>query len=102
MSVRSLAFVAGAVIVTAAFVPDVAKRYLESTGDNPAAKVETVAVPTGQGAARYTGNRSAVIDADPSGHFTGVFAINGRKEEGLVDTGASLVALNVSTAQRIG
>ncbi|HEV7246602.1 MAG TPA: TIGR02281 family clan AA aspartic protease [Shinella sp.] len=102
MSVRSLAFVTGAVIVTAAFVPDVATRYLESTGDKPAAKVETAAVQTGQGAARYTGNRSAVIDADPNGHFTGRFAINGRKEEGMVDTGASMVAINVSTAQRIG
>lgn len=102
MSVRSLAFVTGAVIVTAAFVPDVATRYLESTGDKPAAKVETAAVQTGQGAARYTGNRSAVIDVDPNGHFTGLFAINGRKEEGMVDTGASMVAINVSTAQRIG
>jgi aspartyl protease family protein len=102
MSVRSLAFVAGAVIVTAAFVPDVAKRYLETTGDKPAAKVETVAVQTGQGSARYTGNRSAVIDADPNGHFTGLFAINGRQEQGMVDTGASMVAINVSTAQRIG
>ncbi|WP_439626022.1 TIGR02281 family clan AA aspartic protease [Shinella sp.] len=102
MSVRSLAFVTGAVIVTAAFVPDVATRYLESTDDKPAAKVETAAVQTGQGAARYTGNRSAVIDADPNGHFTGLFAINGRKEEGMVDTGASMVAINVSTAQRIG
>jgi clan AA aspartic protease (TIGR02281 family) len=43
-----------------------------------------------------------VIDADPSGHFTGLFAINGRKEKGMVDTGASMVAINVSTAQRIG
>jgi aspartyl protease family protein len=102
MSVRSLAFVAGAVIVTTAFVPDVAKRYLETTGDTPAAKVETVSVQPGQGAARYTGNRSAVIDANPGGHFTGVFTLNGRKEEGLVDTGASMVAINVSTAQRIG
>lgn len=102
MSVRSLAFLAGAVIVTAALVPDVAKRYLDSTGDKPAAKAETVAVQTGQGAARYTGNRSAVIDANPGGHFTGVFTLNGRKEEGLIDTGASMVAINVSTAQRIG
>ncbi|AOF88453.1 TIGR02281 family clan AA aspartic protease [Sinorhizobium sp. RAC02] len=102
MSVRSLAFLAGAVLATAAFVPDVAKRYLESAGDQPAAKVETVSVPVGQGGARYTGNRSAVIDADPSGHFTGVFTLNGRKEQGLVDTGASMVAINVSTAQRIG
>ena len=64
--------------------------------------METASVQPDQGAARYTGNRSAVISADSNGHFTGLFAINGRKEEGMVDTGASMVAINVSTAQRIG
>lgn len=103
MLVRSLAFVAGSVLVAAAFVPEIATRYLEKTdNDAPVAKIEKAAVPAGQGAARYTGNRSAVIDIDPNGHFTGLFAINGRKEEGLVDTGASMVAINVTTAQRIG
>lgn len=103
MFVRSLVLVVGSVLAAAAFVPGIATRYLEQTGDNaPEVKVEKTAVQTGQGAARYTGNRSAVIDADQSGHFTGLFAINGRKEEGMVDTGASMVAINVSTAQRLG
>lgn len=103
MFVRSLVFVVGSVLAAAAFVPGVATRYLESTAGNaPDATIEKAAVQTGQGAARYTGNRSAVISADGNGHFTGLFAINGRKEEGMVDTGASMVAINVSTAQRIG
>lgn len=102
MFVRSLVFVVGSVIAAAAFVPGVATRYLDQTDKAPEAKVENVAVPSGQGAARYTGNRSAVIGADANGHFTGLFSINGRKEEGLVDTGASMVAINVTTAQRLG
>lgn len=103
MFVRSLVFVVGSVLAAAVFVPGVATRYLDQAGDTALdAKVETASVPAGQGAARYTGNRSAVIAADPNGHFTGLFAINGRKEEGMVDTGASMVAINVSTAQRIG
>ena len=102
MFVRSLVFVVGSVVAAATFVPGLATRYLDEAGKAPDAKVETVAVQTGQGAARYTGNRSAVISADTAGHFTGLFSINGRKEEGMVDTGASMVALNVSTAQRIG
>ncbi|WP_411034737.1 TIGR02281 family clan AA aspartic protease [Shinella sp. BYT-45] len=103
MFVRSLVFVVGSVVAAAAFVPGIATRYLETTGNGaPETKIEKVAVQTGQGAARYTGNRSAVISADANGHFTGLFSINGRKEEGMVDTGASMVALNVSTARRIG
>jgi len=103
MFVRSLVLVVGSVIAAATFVPDLATRYLDAAGKAPAeAKVEKVSVPAGQDAARYTGNRSAVIGSDASGHFTGLFSINGRKEEGMVDTGASMVALNVSTAQRIG
>lgn len=103
MFVRSLVLVVGSVIAAATFVPDLATRYLAATGKAPEeVKVEKVSVPAGQDAARYTGNRSAVIGSDASGHFTGLFSINGRKEEGMVDTGASMVALNVSTAQRIG
>ena len=103
MFVRSLVFVVGSVIAAATFVPDIATHYLAATGKAPEeVKVEKVSVPAGQDAARYTGNRSAVIDSDASGHFTGLFAINGRKAKGIVDTGASMVAINVSTAQRIG
>jgi aspartyl protease family protein len=102
MFVRSLVFLVGSVVAAAAFVPGVATRYLDETAKTPEAKIEKAAVESGTGAARYTGNRSAVISADPGGHFTGLFAINGRKEEGLIDTGASMVAINISTAQRLG
>jgi aspartyl protease family protein len=103
MFVRSLVFVVGSVVAAATFVPGIATRYLDATGGKaPEAKIETASMPAGQDAARYTGNRSAVIDADANGHFTGLFSINGRREEGLVDTGASMIALNVTTAQRLG
>lgn len=42
------------------------------------------------------------IPADRSGHFRGAFRLNGRMVEALVDTGATLVAINRSTARRIG
>ena len=102
MFVRSLVFVVGSVVAAATFVPGLATRYLDAAGKPSDVKIEKAAVQAGQGAARYTGNRSAVIGADTDGHFTGLFSIHGRKEEGMVDTGASMVALNVSTAQRIG
>ncbi|MCJ8054486.1 TIGR02281 family clan AA aspartic protease [Shinella curvata] len=103
MFVRSLVLVVGAVVAAAAVVPGVATRYLDATkGKAPEETIEKASMPAGQDAARYTGNRSAVISADAEGHFTGLFSINGRKEEGLVDTGASMIALNVTTAQRLG
>nr|WP_298105089.1 TIGR02281 family clan AA aspartic protease [uncultured Shinella sp.] len=103
MFVRSLVFLVGSVVVAATVVPGVATRYLDATSSKtPEVTVEKASVPAGQDAARYTGNRSAVITADANGHFTGLFSINGRKEEGLVDTGASMIALNVTTAQRLG
>ncbi|MAY61514.1 MAG: TIGR02281 family clan AA aspartic protease [Rhizobiales bacterium] len=49
-----------------------------------------------------TGTRIASIAMDHSGHFIGNFRINGRTVKGVVDTGATMVAMNVSTARQIG
>lgn len=48
------------------------------------------------------GGRKVRIEADANGHFQAEIKINGRKIDGLIDTGATLVALNVSTARRLG
>ncbi|WP_419694673.1 TIGR02281 family clan AA aspartic protease [Mesorhizobium muleiense] len=46
--------------------------------------------------------RMVVIPADARGHFTSAFKLNGRTVDGMIDTGATLVAINSSTARRIG
>jgi aspartyl protease family protein len=46
--------------------------------------------------------RMVELAPDARGHFLGEFKVNGRRVEALVDTGATLVAINVSTARRIG
>lgn len=46
--------------------------------------------------------RSARIRGDSTGHFVANFSINGRSVRGVVDTGASAIAINRSTAKRIG
>jgi len=46
--------------------------------------------------------RSARIPADARGHFRAEFKVNGRRVEGMIDTGATVVALNESTARRLG
>lgn len=42
------------------------------------------------------------LKSDGRGHFFGEFSINSRKLEAMVDTGASTVAINLSTARRAG
>lgn len=46
--------------------------------------------------------RQVAIAIDQSGHYQAEFRINGRKIDGLIDTGASLIAINRSTARRLG
>lgn len=49
-----------------------------------------------------TAGRRVTIDADMRGHFTASFKVNGRSVDAMVDTGATLVAINMSTARRAG
>jgi aspartyl protease family protein len=46
--------------------------------------------------------RSERIDADRRGHFVAQARLNGRPMPVLVDTGATLVAINESTARKLG
>lgn len=42
------------------------------------------------------------LQHDDRGHFFGEFRLNGRKAQAMVDTGATVVAINKSMARRIG
>jgi len=46
--------------------------------------------------------RKVKIAADEFGHFNADFRLNGRNVDAMIDTGATLVAMNASTARRIG
>ena len=46
--------------------------------------------------------RKVAVTADGRGHFSTTFKLNGRQVDGMIDTGATLVAVNTSTARRIG
>jgi aspartyl protease family protein len=46
--------------------------------------------------------RRVRIPMDDTGHFSGEFRLNGRSLRSLIDTGATLVAINQSTARHIG
>jgi aspartyl protease family protein len=46
--------------------------------------------------------RKVIVQSDALGHFSASFRLNGRQIDAMVDTGATLVAINASTARRIG
>lgn len=46
--------------------------------------------------------RTVRIEGDGRGHFVADFRLNGRRVEAMIDTGATLVAINRTTARRIG
>lgn len=46
--------------------------------------------------------RKVRIPSDAKGHFFAEFKLNGRRISGMVDTGATMVAINASTARKIG
>ncbi len=46
--------------------------------------------------------RKVRLAADQRGHFSADFRLNGRMVTGMIDTGATAVAINRSTARRIG
>lgn len=64
----------------------------ETAGPQEVAAKPVAAMPSGH----------TVLTMAPDGHYTGTFRINGKPIEAMVDTGASLVAINVSTARRLG
>lgn len=43
-----------------------------------------------------------VLTMGKNGHYNGTFRMNGKAVDAMVDTGASLIAINVSTARRLG
>ena len=57
------------------------------------AEVETPQQPLG---------RKVIVPADSLGHFKASFRINGVAVDAMIDTGATLVAVNTSTARRAG
>lgn len=59
-------------------------------------------IPANPVAHYATGVRAASIPMSKDGHFTADFHINGRSVRGLIDTGATYVAINRTTARTIG
>ncbi|WP_426240551.1 retropepsin-like aspartic protease family protein [Pararhizobium sp. DWP1-1-3] len=95
MLVRMAVF-AGGIVAAAMVLPGLATSYLERP------QADTAAKPAQTSAAKYAGGNGVIMQPGPGGHFLGTFTINGRKADGMVDTGASMIAINISTARKLG
>lgn len=96
----AIGFIAGLSAAVPMMLPSTPSEPQEKASSAPlapSASVEKVAPST----VSTTGRRVA-IEADEKGHFKTEFRFNGRRIEGLVDTGATYVAINETTARRIG
>lgn len=98
MLTRVLVF-AGIIAVAATQVP----MFLNSKGEDIAkpAPVEAISVPAPK-AEPPSSYGSVLLRANAGGHYQGDFTFNGRPVHGMIDTGATYVAINESTARSIG
>ncbi|MBB4349027.1 MULTISPECIES: TIGR02281 family clan AA aspartic protease [Rhizobiaceae] len=101
MLIRTAMFAAVAVVVATqipALLEHTGPAQQEPVVQAPAAKSQVATTP--QAASLTPG--TMVLNADGRGHFIGTFKLNGKSVTGLVDTGASVVAINERTARMLG
>lgn len=82
--------------------PDLVAAVLGSAPNARTAPQSTGASDGDHSASGPLSGRKVAIAAGRGGHFSAEFRLNGRSVPALVDTGATLVAINASTARRIG
>lgn len=96
MLVRTVIFASVAAVLATQIPTLVGKRSGEVV-----ASANFVTGNAEQGRATASGGTMR-LRADAQGHYSGDFRINGRQVQGLIDTGATYVALNESFARRLG
>ena len=97
MLVRVLVF-AGVIAAAATQVPALFEK--SAPGSDSKTSVLSVSMPQQQVDIDPHGN--VRLRANTQGHYTADFKINGKPVEGMIDTGATFVAINESTARHLG
>ncbi|HTV70313.1 MAG TPA: TIGR02281 family clan AA aspartic protease [Rhizobiaceae bacterium] len=87
--------------------PEQFLRYADSWLSGPAPDPQPVAVlPAPRRLAKAEPEqllgKKVRIETNDRGHFTAEFKFNGRRVDAMIDTGATFVAINLSTARKIG
>jgi aspartyl protease family protein len=94
---RNILFAAAAIAGAGVFMAQMADRMTPAPAHANLARNEATV-----GAAMPAGNRSISIPRDARGHFQTDARIDGQRIDFMVDTGASVVALNEKSAARFG
>ena len=98
MLVRVL-IIAGIIAVAATQVPMLVDSYNEHAARPVPVEAVSLAPPKAEIPVSYG---SVQLRANAGGHYEGDFTINGRSVHGMIDTGATYVAMNESTARSLG
>ena len=97
--------IAGAFVYIPVFYQDNPGLFHSIVGNEPSTTVAVTKAPsrpdTGVRANTLAGRKHSIA-MDQQGHFRDTFKLNGRRVDALIDTGATSVAINKSTARRIG
>jgi len=96
---RNLMIFAAIMIALGSFMAQMADRMTPASAAPSPAKVADAQEPVTQAQA---GSHSLILDRDSRGHFLTEARINGQRVNFMVDTGASVVAVNESSAARFG
>jgi aspartyl protease family protein len=95
---RQILFFAIAAMVLAGVMP----RVMGSVGTRPAPEAQQQAAKRAEPAPQTANYRTATVLADRRGHFQVEGAVDGRRLDFMVDTGASFVALRERDAGKLG
>ena len=96
---RNLMIFAAVMVGLGSFMAQMADRMTAASASPSPAKAVVAPEPPAQAA---SGLRSLAIERDSRGHFLTEARINGQRVNFMVDTGASVVAINESAAARFG
>jgi aspartyl protease family protein len=95
---RSIIVLAVVALVGAGLAP----RYLDRMAGNAVAPPAPALQPAAAPPAYSGGPRTVVVERDMRGHFAVAGAVDGRRIDFMVDTGASVIALTERDAGRLG
>jgi len=95
---RNILITAGIMVGLGTFMAQMADRFTPS----PASATSSAAVALPVDMPAQTGTRSLIIPRDARGHFATEGRIDGQHIAFMIDTGASVVALNETSAARFG
>lgn len=82
--------------------PELFHALLRGAGSEPGSPAGIVAAHVSEPVPVAPSGRRTLVRMDDRGHFVAEFKINGRRVDAMIDTGATLVALNKTTARRVG